>query len=110
MDYYYHPGSPNCRKVSALLELLGQSPDYLARSGGFDLMIHFHGHEAVRKEWVNVMDGAVLVAHNAAFDLGFLAAELEEGLEEIATAAARFDRRPRVYFEEWHDPLISGIR
>ena len=23
MDYYYHPGSPNCRKVSALLELLG---------------------------------------------------------------------------------------
>jgi hypothetical protein len=30
-------------------------------SGKFDVMIHFHGHEAVRKEWVQVMDGAVLV-------------------------------------------------
>ena len=24
--------------------------------------------------------------------------------------AAQFTRRPRVYFEEWDDPLISGIR
>jgi iron complex transport system substrate-binding protein len=39
-----------------------------------------------------------------------LAAELESGLEEIAARAARFPYRPRVYFEEWHDPLISGIR
>ena len=38
----------------------------LTPSGGFDLMIHFHGHEAVRKEWVHVMNGAVL----AAVDLG----------------------------------------
>jgi hypothetical protein len=30
-------------------------------SGKFDVLIHFHGHEAVRKEWVQVMDGAVLV-------------------------------------------------
>ncbi len=34
--------------------------------GDFDLMVHFHGHEAVRKEWVQVMDGAVLVG----IDLG----------------------------------------
>ncbi len=33
----------------------------LTRGGGFDVMFHFHGHEAVRKEWVQVMDGAVLV-------------------------------------------------
>ena len=25
------------------------------------------------------------------------------------SAAAKFPHRPRVYFEEWHDPLISGI-
>lgn len=31
------------------------------------------------------------------------------GLREVAEAAARFPRRPRVYFEEWYDPLISGI-
>lgn len=29
--------------------------------GGFDVMFHFHGHEPVRKEWVKVMNGAVLV-------------------------------------------------
>lgn len=34
---------------------------------------------------------------------------LRRGLDEIATAANDFPRRPRVYFEEWHDPLISGI-
>jgi iron complex transport system substrate-binding protein len=38
-----------------------------------------------------------------------LARELEAGLEEIRRAAAAFPARPRVYFEEWDDPLISGI-
>jgi len=28
MDYYYHPGSPNCRKVSALIEILGIDVNY----------------------------------------------------------------------------------
>ncbi len=31
------------------------------------------------------------------------------GLDEIAEAARQFPRRPRVYFEEWNEPLISGI-
>ena len=39
-----------------------------------------------------------------------LAAELEAGLERIRASAARLPRRPRVFFEEWDDPLISGIR
>ena len=39
-----------------------------------------------------------------------LASELSEGLEEIRASARRFPRRPRVFFEEWNDPLISGIR
>ena len=39
-----------------------------------------------------------------------LAAELESGLDAIRESAARLPRRPRVYFEEWDDPLISGIR
>ncbi|MES1260372.1 MAG: cobalamin-binding protein [Acidobacteriota bacterium] len=33
-----------------------------------------------------------------------------EELAAIARSAARFPRRPRVLFEEWKDPLISGIR
>ena len=39
-----------------------------------------------------------------------LAARLEENLANIRASAARFERRPRVYFEEWDDPMISGIR
>ena len=39
-----------------------------------------------------------------------LAQELEEGLNAVRRAAATFGRRPRVYFEEWHDPMITGIR
>jgi iron complex transport system substrate-binding protein len=35
---------------------------------------------------------------------------LRRGLAEIAESARRFPRRPRVFFEEWNDPLISGIR
>lgn len=39
-----------------------------------------------------------------------LADRLERGLDEIREASARFAFRPRVFFEEWDDPLISGIR
>lgn len=39
-----------------------------------------------------------------------LVAELRTGLDAIRAAAARFPRRPRVFFEEWNDPLIGGIR
>jgi iron complex transport system substrate-binding protein len=39
-----------------------------------------------------------------------LACELEDGLDEIRRSAAALPRRPRVYFEEWDDPLISGIQ
>jgi iron complex transport system substrate-binding protein len=39
-----------------------------------------------------------------------LAVELEDGLEKAREAARRLPRRPRVYFEEWDDPMISGIR
>jgi iron complex transport system substrate-binding protein len=39
-----------------------------------------------------------------------LAAELGAGLEEIRRSASALERRPLVYFEEWDDPLISGIR
>jgi iron complex transport system substrate-binding protein len=39
-----------------------------------------------------------------------LAARLEAGLEETRLKAAARARRPRVFFEEWDDPLISGIR
>jgi iron complex transport system substrate-binding protein len=39
-----------------------------------------------------------------------LASTLEADLDRVRAAAAQFPRRPRVYFEEWDDPLISGIQ
>ncbi len=39
-----------------------------------------------------------------------LATRLEQGLDAIRERAAARPRRPRVFFEEWYDPLISGIR
>lgn len=38
-----------------------------------------------------------------------LVAELEARLERVREAAARLPVRPRVYFEEWDDPMICGI-
>lgn len=39
-----------------------------------------------------------------------LAARLRAGLEEIRREAEALPRRPTVLFEEWYDPIISGIR
>ena len=39
-----------------------------------------------------------------------LVRRLESGLDEVRAAGRMFARRPRVYFEEWDEPMISGIR
>jgi iron complex transport system substrate-binding protein len=39
-----------------------------------------------------------------------LASALEAGLDGIRTSASRLPYRPRLFFEEWDDPLISGIQ
>ena len=39
-----------------------------------------------------------------------LAARLTKGLDRIRESASRFPARLRVFFEEWDEPLISGIR
>src|SRR5438105_1096589 len=39
-----------------------------------------------------------------------LADRLSANLHRIRNAASRLRSRPRVFFEEWDDPLISGIR
>jgi iron complex transport system substrate-binding protein len=38
-----------------------------------------------------------------------LIASYTSGLERIAAAARAFAYRPKVFFEEWNDPIISGI-
>ena len=39
-----------------------------------------------------------------------LADELEANVKKLAAQNASLPKRPRVFFEEWHEPLISGIR
>jgi len=39
-----------------------------------------------------------------------LCARLQNGVDRVQKAAAAFHARPRVYFEEWDDPMISGIQ
>jgi iron complex transport system substrate-binding protein len=56
-------------------------------------------------QMVRVLGGLVGCEERAATLAAFLAA----GLQRIREAASRFPRRPRVFFEEWDSPLISGI-
>src|SRR5487761_2126798 len=51
--------------------------------------------------------GGLVGAHAAA---QALAGRIDAGLSGIRDGAASLERRPRVYFEEWDEPLISGIR
>ena len=51
--------------------------------------------------------GGIVGCHDKAAGL---ADDLARGLQRIRQDAAALARRPRVFFEEWDDPLISGIR
>ena len=39
-----------------------------------------------------------------------LAVSLEDRLDAVREQTAQLPRRPRVYFEEWDDPMISGLK
>jgi iron complex transport system substrate-binding protein len=53
------------------------------------------------------MLGGMIGAHDKA---DALAARLERNVETVRAESARLPFRPRVYFEEWDDPMISAIR
>jgi iron complex transport system substrate-binding protein len=52
---------------------------------------------------LGAMVGAADRAHSYAL-------QLEHRLEQLRQRSALFPRRPRVYFEEWDEPMITGIR
>jgi iron complex transport system substrate-binding protein len=60
----------------------------------------------------DVLEAIVSVARLVAAESRGLALveSLRNDLGQIAESAKQFPRRPRVFFEEWMDPLISGIR
>jgi iron complex transport system substrate-binding protein len=57
-------------------------------------------------QMIRILGGIVGVSAKAERLVG----ELEARLDGIRAAAASFPWRPRVYFEDWDDPLISGIQ
>lgn len=75
----------------------------LRRDGSFDVMFHFHGHEAIRKEWVKSMRGAVL----ASVDLGIGSGAYEntfrdpnafkEYLSSVEAAMAKATGNPKAH-------------
>lgn len=73
---------------------------------GYPVMVFNQRSIAEILQMIRVLGGVVGKA--AAADT--LAAAMERGLDDIRASAARFRSRPRVYFEEWDDPLISGIQ
>lgn len=77
----------------------------LIRAG---IAVHVFNHRSVAQilQMIAVLGGMVGCEARAAA----LIAELESGVEAIRLSAARLAKRPRVYFEEWDEPQISGIR
>ena len=57
-------------------------------------------------QMIRVLAGIVGVAEKGEA----LAQKFERDLDVVRARAATLPRRPKVFFEEWYDPLISGIR
>jgi iron complex transport system substrate-binding protein len=72
------------------------------------LNVHIFNHRDIAGIFgmIGVLGGMIGCEAKAAS----LCASLSEKLEQIRVASARFAARPRVYFEEWDEPMISGIR
>ncbi len=77
----------------------------LARHG---VEVHLFNHRSVEQILAMVAMLGGMVGAQAKAEA--LVARLSAHLDEVRTAAAALPRRPRVYFEEWDDPQISGIR
>jgi iron complex transport system substrate-binding protein len=77
----------------------------LIRAG---IEVHVFNHRSVAEilRMIATLGGMVGCASKAQA----LIEQLEVGLDDIRASAARFQKRPRVYFEEWDEPQISGIR
>jgi iron complex transport system substrate-binding protein len=72
---------------------------------GIEVWISNHRSVAGILDYVRRLGALVGVAERAAA----YADELQRGLDAVAAEAATLPRRPKVYFEEWDEPMITGI-
>jgi hypothetical protein len=83
-------------------QLLAPQKGGLTPSGGFDLVVHFHGHYPIRKEFVKTAHGIVLVAidlgiGSGAYSSAFASpARFEKLLESVKQEMARRSGRKQV--------------
>jgi len=91
--------------VLAFSDLQADLVAELARRG-LNVVVFNQRSVAEILQMIWMLGGLIGCAHDAEA----LANRLSAGLDEIRNAAARFPARLRVFFEEWDDPLISGIR
>jgi len=77
----------------------------LVRAG---IEVHVFNHRSIAEilRMIAMLGGMVGCAAKAEA----LVTQLESGLAQVRSSAARFARRPRVYFEEWDEPPISCIK
>jgi iron complex transport system substrate-binding protein len=77
----------------------------LVRAG---IEVHVFNHRSVEEilRTIRILGG--MVGREARAQA--LVAQLSAGLDAVRARAAALPRRPRVYFEEWDSPPISGIR
>ncbi len=73
---------------------------------GVEVWISNHRSVAGIIEYVERL-GALVGAGDAA---RALAQRLRAQVDAVAARSARWSRRPRVYFEEWDEPIITGIQ
>jgi iron complex transport system substrate-binding protein len=91
--------------VLGFSDLQGDIAADLAKRG-YNVMLFNQRSVVEILQMILIVGGLVGRADRAAA----LVAELEAGLDEVRARAARLPARPRVFFEEWDVPLISGIR
>jgi iron complex transport system substrate-binding protein len=75
---------------------------------GRGIAVHVFNQRSVAQilQMILVLGGMVGCAGRAAELVG----RLQQHLDQVRESARRLERRPRVYFEEWDSPQISGIR
>ena len=75
-------------------------------AAGVEVWISNHRSVAQTIDYIRRLGALVGAAEKAET----LAQRAEQHIAEVENAASRRARRPRVYFEEWDEPMISGIR
>ncbi len=87
-------------------QMLAPQRGGLTKGGGFDLIVHFHGHYPIRKEFVKTAEGTVMVAidlgvGSGAYYQAFAApAAFEKLLDSVVDEMKRRSGREKVYIRK----------